>query len=82
MENEIKYIVKELEAQCKRIDSYSKRLDSLENNHARTDIKLEYLIEKIDELANSINHGFRWATGLAVTTLLGFFIWYVQMIGR
>lgn len=57
-----------------RLNNHSERLDKIEQNQSRTDIKIENLCEQIKSLVTTI----RWAMGLTVTTLLGFFIWYIQ----
>ena len=57
-----------------RLNNHSGRIDNLEKHQSRTEVKMENLIEQIKSLVTTI----KWAMGLTITTLLGFFIWYVQ----
>lgn len=59
-----------------RLNNHSSRIDNLEKHQSRTEVKIENLIDQIKPLVTAI----WWAVGLTITTLLGFFIWYVKNI--
>ncbi len=61
----------------KRLNNHSERIDKLEQFESSTRVELRNLIEQIKSLVNAI----KWGTGLTVSSLLAFFIWYIQRIG-
>lgn len=69
-----KRIDERMEIQDKRLDNHSNRLDKLEQFESSTRIEIRNLIEQIKNLVNTL----RWFTGITITTLIGFFIWYIQ----
>ncbi|MBF7097570.1 hemolysin XhlA family protein [Alkalibacter mobilis] len=66
-----------LEQHERRMNKHGERIDKIEQFQSRTETKIENLCEQIRSLVSTI----RWALGVGLTTLLGFFIWYVQNIG-
>jgi len=58
------------------LDQQNGRINKLEVRGATIDTKVENLCDDIKTLVSTI----RWAGILAITTLLGFFIWYIQHI--
>lgn len=58
------------------MEKCSERIDNLEQFKAGVDIRMEHLIKEISSLVNAI----KWFMGLTGTTLLGFFIWYIQQL--
>ena len=66
-----------IETQDRRINNHSGRIDSLEQDRSRTDEKIISLCEQIKSLVTTI----RWGVGLTLSSLVAFFIWYVQQIG-
>lgn len=76
MEEKFNHLNEKLETQITRINNHSERIDDLEKSDARITTKMEHLIEKIDSLISTI----KWAGGIAATTLVGFFIWYIQQM--
>lgn len=66
-----------LDTHTKRLNNHSDRIDNLEKFQSGTVIKIEHLIEQITSLISAI----KWGTGITITTLLSFFIWYIQRIG-
>lgn len=76
MEEKLNHLSEKLDTQVVRINDHSKRIDELEKSDARITTKMEHLIEKIDSLISTI----KWAGGIAFTTLVGFFIWYIQSL--
>jgi phage shock protein A len=71
-----KNIEQRLTTQDTRLNNHSERIDKLEQYQSRTETKIENLCEQIKALVTTI----KWAMGLTVTTLLGFFIWYIQSL--
>jgi hypothetical protein len=69
-----KRIDERMDVQDKRLDNHSNRLDKLEQFESSTRIEIRNLIEQIKNLVNTL----RWFTGITITTLIGFFIWYIQ----
>ncbi|ABR48702.1 conserved hypothetical protein, CF-8 family [Alkaliphilus metalliredigens QYMF] len=67
-------IEQRLNTQDKRLNNHSERIDKLEQHQSRTETKIENLCEQIKSLVTTI----KWAMGLTITTLLGFFVWYIQ----
>lgn len=57
-----------------RLNGHSIRLDKLEQRGASVDTKIENLCEQIRSLVSTI----KWAAMLMISTLLAFFIWYIQ----
>ncbi len=57
-----------------RLNNHGDRIDNLERYQSKTEVEIKNLIEQIKVLVITI----KWAMGLTFTTLLGFFIWYVQ----
>ena len=57
-----------------RLNNHGVRIDNLERYQSKTEVEIKNLIEQIKALVTTI----KWAMGLTITTLLGFFIWYVQ----
>lgn len=60
----------------KRLDNHSDRIRQLELSEAQTGQKIENLIEKLDNLTSWI----KALVMLGATTLVGFFIWYIQTL--
>lgn len=71
-----KRIDEKFELHEKRLNNHGNRIDKLEQYQSRTEVKIENLIEQIKSLVSTI----KWAMGLTITTLLGFFIWYIQSL--
>lgn len=71
-----KRIDEKFELHEKRLNNHGNRIDKLEQYQSRTEVKIENLIEQIKSLVTTI----KWAMGLTITTLLGFFIWYIQSL--
>jgi len=58
----------------RRMNNHSERLDVLEQDRSRTEQKIENLCDQIKSLVSTM----KWFMGVLITTLLGFFIWYIQ----
>lgn len=58
----------------KRLDGHSERIDKLEQFESSTRVEIRTLIEQVKSLINAI----KWLIGVIVTTLGGFFIWYIK----
>ena len=59
-----------------RLNNHSDRIKQLENYRTRTEVQIENLIREIGSLVSTM----RWTMGLLVTTLVAFFIWYIQSL--
>lgn len=57
-----------------RLNNHSERIKQLEYYRTRTEVQVENLIKEIGSLVSTM----RWTMGLLVTTLVAFFIWYIQ----
>lgn len=68
------YVMERLDTDKNRLDDHGNRIDQLEQDRTRLETKMENLIDRINTLI-SVGLGI---VGLAGTTLLGFFIWYIQ----
>lgn len=61
-----------------RLNNHSERIDKLEQYQSRAEEQVKQLCRQIKSLVTAM----WWAMGLAISTLLGFFIWYIQTLGR
>ncbi len=73
-----KRIDERLDVHDTRLNNHSERIDKLEQYQSRTETQIANLCEQIKSLVTTI----RWFMGLIVGSGIGFFIWYVQQIGR
>lgn len=55
-------------------DDHERRITSLEVSESSIIAKIENLVDSVRSLISML----KWGFGLAFTTLLGFFIWYIQ----
>lgn len=62
----------------RRLNNHSERIDKLEQYHSRAETQIANLCEQIKSLVTTM----RWFMGLIVGSGVGFFIWYIQQIGR
>lgn len=62
----------------KKILELDKRMDENERKNAEFRIQVESLCKDIQSLTVTM----RWFIGLLVGSMVGFFVWYVQNIGR
>ncbi len=74
---EHKRINNELGRHERRMNNHGERIDKIEQFQSRSETKVENLCEQIRSLVSTI----RWALGVVISTLLGFFIWFVQNTG-
>ncbi len=77
-EEKHKRIDEKFETHEGRLNNHSERLDKLERYQSKAEEQVSQLCKKLDALVKAM----WWAMGLVVSTLLGFFVWYVQTIGR
>ncbi|SHH76145.1 Haemolysin XhlA [Caloranaerobacter azorensis DSM 13643] len=61
-----------------KLDNHESRIVQLEINDAKMGEKIQNLIEKIESLTAWI----KALVMLGATSLIGFFIWYIQSLGR
>lgn len=78
IEEQIKHLYREDERKERRLNIHSERLDKLEQFKSSTETEIKNLIEQIKNLVATM----KWFMGFSITVLVGFFIWYVQQIGR
>ena len=57
-----------------RLDKHSEKIDALERFQAGTTIEIRELCIQIKSLVSTV----KWGGGLLVTTLVAFFVWYIQ----
>ncbi|MBO8161345.1 MAG: hemolysin XhlA family protein [Thermosipho sp. (in: Bacteria)] len=62
----------------KKLDDHEIRIRKLEINDAEMGQKIQNLIDKIDNLTGWL----KALVLLGISTLVGFFIWYIQNLGR
>jgi len=70
------YVAKQLEAHEKRLNNHGDRIDKLEQYQSRSEVQINNLCEQIKSLVSTI----KWSMGLLITSLIGFFIWYIQSL--
>lgn len=73
-----KRIDERLDVHDTRINNHSERIDKLERYQSKTETQIVNLCEQIKSLVTTM----RWFIGLIVGSMVGFFIWYVQQLGR
>lgn len=61
-----------------RQDDHSRRIKSLENYKSANEVEIRNLVEQIKNLVGTL----KWMITSLVAMLAGFFIWYIQTIGR
>lgn len=57
-------------------DDHEKRISSLEISNSSILVEIKHLIESVNGLVSML----KWGFGIALTTLLGFFVWYIQTL--
>lgn len=63
-----------VEAHERRINNHSERIDRLEQNDAKMDVKIENLCNSIDGLVSTL----KWAIGFICSGVIGFFFYAIQ----
>lgn len=63
-----------LENHDSRLGDHDRRIDLLEQFQSRSEVQIMNLCREIESLVSTI----KWSMGVLITTLLGFFIWYIQ----
>ena len=61
-----------------RLNNHSDRIKTLENYRSANEVEIRNLVEQIKNLVGTL----KWMITSLVAMLAGFFIWYVQTIGR
>ena len=77
-EEKHKRIDEKFDTHEKRLNNHGERIDKIEQFRSSTEIEIRNLIEQIKALVSTM----KWFIGLTFTTLVGFFIWYIQQLGR
>lgn len=75
-EEKHKSVNEKLEIQDKRLNNHSERIDKLEQYQSKSEVEIRNLCEQIKSLVSAI----KWSMGLLITSLVGFFIWYIQTL--
>lgn len=70
----LEVIAHEVKSHGTKIEEHDKRLDELEKGKAATDVKIDNLCERLEEVTRSLN----WLIGLLATGLVGFFFFAIQ----
>jgi predicted nuclease with TOPRIM domain len=65
-----------LETHDKRLNDHAGRIDKLEQYQSRSEVQINNLCDQIKNLVTTM----KWFMGVLITTLIGFFIWYIQHI--
>ena len=77
-----KRIDERLNVQDKRLNNHGDRIDKLEvkteQYHSKTETQITNLCEQIKSLVTTM----RWFIALLISSMVGFFIWYIQQLGR
>ena len=73
-----KQIDERFEKNNDRLNNHSERIKSLENYKSANEVEIRNLVEQIKNLVGTL----KWMITSLVAMLAGFFIWYVQTIGR
>lgn len=69
-----KRVDERLDGHDNRLNNHSERIKILENSQVKTETIVQNVCKQIATLVKAI----WWAIGLTITSLLGFFIWYIQ----
>lgn len=75
-EEKHKYINEKLESHDMRLNNHGDRLEKLEQYKSSSEVEIRSLCEQIKSLVSTI----KWSMGLLITSLVGFFIWYIQTL--
>jgi predicted nucleic acid-binding Zn-ribbon protein len=73
-----KQIDERFEKNDDRLNNHSERIKSLENYKSANEVEIRNLVEQIKNLVGTL----KWMITSLVAMLAGFFIWYIQTIGR
>ena len=73
-----KQIDEKFESYDEKLGDHSKRIKRLENYKSANEVEIRNLVEQIKNLVATL----KWMMATAFVSLLGFFIWYIQTIGR
>lgn len=57
-------------------DDHEKRIRGLELSNSSILVEIKHLIESVNGLVSML----KWGFGIGLTTLLGFFVWYIQKL--
>lgn len=68
---------KDIEENSCEIKNVKVKIDAIEKNNISINGKIENLCKQVSELVTAI----KWGSGLLITTLLAFFMWYIKSIG-
>ena len=75
-EEKHKHLSEKLEVHDRRLNNHSERIDKLEQYQSKSEVEIRNLCEQIKSLVSTI----KWSMGLLITSLVGFFIWYIQTL--
>lgn len=76
MAEKLNRLVERLDSNDSKIFQHDDRIHELERFRYGTEAQIENLIKQIADLIAIM----KWFLGVAVTSLVGFFIWYVQSL--
>lgn len=73
-EEKHKRIEEKLDIHDTRLNNHGDRIDKLEQNQSRVDVKIENLCEQIKQLVSVL----KWYIGVSVGALISFFFYAIQ----
>lgn len=76
MMEKLNRIVERLDGNEDKISRHDSRIHELERFRYGTEEQIKNLIKQIADLISII----KWFLGVSITTLIGFFIWYIQTL--
>ena len=56
------------------VEDHERRITNLEISNSSVLVEIKHLVESVKGLVSML----KWGFGIAFTTLLGFFIWFIQ----
>lgn len=68
------HIISAIDRNETRINDHSGRIKALENYQSSSEVKIENLVDQIENLVKAIY----WLIGIGASSLVGFFVWYIQ----
>jgi len=77
-EEKHKAIESRLDLGEKRMDEHSRKIDNLEQYKAKSEERIDNLCRQIESLVSVMKWGIGIFLGTIFTSLVGFFMWYVQ----
>lgn len=71
-----KIIADRVEAHTKRLENHGERIERLERFETESITKMNHVLEKLEDLKNTI----MWFTRTLILIAVGFIVWYIQAL--